>query len=58
MNRLYQISLSYACFGIEISPADKCVRVAPIARWMMGKDFIEIIEWIEKKNGTINYIEL
>jgi len=49
---LYQITLSYACFGIEIK-SNKVVEVAPIGRWMIGKSFIYVCEWVNRKGGII-----
>jgi len=50
---LYQITLSYACFGIEIKN-NKVVEVAPIGRWMIGKSFMHVCEWVNRKGGIIN----
>jgi hypothetical protein len=33
-------------------------RAPPIAMWMLGVDLEEIVKWVERKNGTINHIEL
>ena len=50
--RLYQIDLSYACFGVEVKD-DKVVFAAPIAKWMIGKSWTVVKIWIDKKRGSI-----
>jgi hypothetical protein len=52
---LYQITLSYACFGIEVEEG-MVVFAAPIAKWMVGKDLSYVEKWVKKKNGKIEKI--
>lgn len=49
---LYQVTLSYACFGVEVEN-DIVVNVAPIARWMVGKHLFNVTAWVMLKKGTI-----
>jgi len=47
----YQVTLSYCCFGIQAID-DRVTKVAPIGRWMIGKDIGRIIRIVEEKGGT------
>ncbi len=49
---LYQITLPYACFGIETN-GNVVVDAAPIGKWMIGKNIKEIARWVEGRGGTI-----
>lgn len=53
---LYQVTLPYACFGLEVA-GGRVVRVAPIAGWMLGKGGIEVRAWVARKHGTIELVE-
>ena len=55
MNRLYQVILPHACFGITATPR-RVMEAAPIGRWMIGKSFMYVCEWIAKKRGTIKLV--
>ena len=53
---LYQVTLFYACYGIEVGD-DGMIEVAPpIAKWMEGEFLLDIKEWVRKKGGTIERI--
>jgi len=56
--KLYQITIPYACFGIEVNEINVCVKAPPIARWMKGKSLKLITQWVERKNGTINIVNV
>lgn len=49
---LYHIDLPYACYGIEVKN-NRVVEAPPIAKWMEGKSFMFVAEWINKKGGKI-----
>jgi hypothetical protein len=56
MPALLQITLPYACAGIEtdgLDPCSRCTYAAPIFKWMIGKLLWEIKAWVTKKNGSI-----
>ena len=55
INMLYQITLLSCCFGIEVRN-NKIINSAPIGKWMIGKSFMYVAEWVNKKRGTINQI--
>jgi len=56
-DKLYRITLSYACAGIIVNPQNKVVKkAAPIFKWMIGKHIGEVKQWVEKKNGIINHL--
>jgi hypothetical protein len=44
------VSLPYATYGIEVR-GGRVVDAAPIAHWMIGKETSFIREWIHKKGG-------
>lgn len=57
MTTLYQVTLPRgACFGIEVK-GKKVVEAAPFGRWMIGKSFVYICEWIAKKRGTLKLVK-
>jgi len=48
----YYISVSWATFGIATK--DGIVKItAPIGKWMLGKTFIFIKQWVTNKKGII-----
>jgi len=50
--RLFQIDVGYACFGI-VSKDNVVINTAPIASWMKGKTLIEIKPWLIKKKAKV-----
>jgi hypothetical protein len=55
--QIYYISLSYATFGIVVDN-NIVIAAPPIAQWMIGKHINEIIDWVNRKHGTINNLIL
>lgn len=55
MSRLVRVDLPYACYGIEVE-GGVVVDAAPIANWMIRKDFAYCARWIEGKGGTWAYV--
>jgi hypothetical protein len=56
MIELYQVELSYACYGIVV--VDGVVTEAPpIARWMIGKTVQKILWWVLGKIGSMKVID-
>lgn len=51
-NPLIAIDLPYAYFYIEVENG-KVVGSAPLARWMIGKSFDRVKEWVEGKGGKV-----
>lgn len=56
-NKLFQIDLPYACFGIEVKDNKKIINAAPIGKWMIGKDLHKITIWVAKKGGKIKQVK-
>ena len=52
---LYQVTLPYACFGITVSN-NRVISAAPIGKWMIGKRFMIVCEWIDSKRGTLKEV--
>lgn len=50
--RWWRVELPYATFGIRFEGA-KVVEAAPIARWMIGKQYEAINAWVMSKGGTM-----
>ena len=47
---VYWISLTYATFILEVGQNKRIQKAAPIAKWAVGKNIKEIIEyWIRRK---------
>ena len=54
---LYQVTLPRgACFGITVK-GNHIADAAPIGRWMVGKSFVYVCEWIAKKHGTLEMLK-
>lgn len=51
------ISLSYATFAVDIDSEGNVYNAAPIGRWMIGKHWSTIDQWVKKKQGIIYYYE-
>ncbi len=52
---LYQITLPYACFGIDVID-NIVIEAPPIAKWMIGNSIGGVCLWVSKKNGTIKEV--
>ena len=48
----YQITLPYACFGVAVA-TNKVVDAPPIGKWMVGKSWAYVAEWVAKKHGSV-----
>lgn len=51
-SRWWRVELSYATFGVRFR-AGRVVEAAPIARWMVGKQYEEVLTWVQDKGGTM-----
>ena len=51
----YQVTLPYACFGIEVS-GGVVVGAAPVGKWMVGKSIVFVGEWIARKHGVLQRV--
>jgi len=49
MRYLYQITLKYACFGLEVEN-EIIIDAANIAKWTIGKNLKYVINYYKKKN--------
>ena len=50
---IYQVDIGYACFGVIVENG-YVTEAAPIAKWMIGKQWIDVTDWIlYKKHGKI-----
>ena len=56
MKEAYQISLSYACGGIEVEN-NVITKTAPIFNWMLGKSLNIVQTWVFNKKGSIIQIK-
>jgi hypothetical protein len=50
--KLYQVQLNYATFGL-CTVNNIITTVAPIGKWMIGKNITEIKNWIAYKKGRL-----
>jgi len=57
LRQIYQITLSYATYGIIVDNGI-VIHAPPIAQWMIGKHINEIMDWVNRKHGTIDNIIL
>jgi len=49
---LYRIVFKHACFGV-IEKNGIVIKVAPIGKWMMGKEISVIENWVISRKGKI-----
>src|SRR5262245_39153117 len=50
------VTLPYAAFGIEVDECNIVRDAAPIGRWMVGKHLHAVAAWVERKEGTIQWL--
>lgn len=54
---MLSITLPYACFGAVIDDeTGRCIRVAPLGRWMLGRAPQVIVRWVSSKGGTVERV--
>lgn len=49
---LYQIKVSYACFGI-VAKNGVVVEAAPIAKWTVGKDIQYVLNYYRTRKRAV-----
>lgn len=54
----YQIDIKYACFGIRTDTGMMIIEAPPIAKWMEGHHLDDIEEWVHKKDGIIEMLDV
>ena len=54
--KIYQITLPYACFGIQVKNG-VVKKSAPIGKWMIGKKIQFVENWIKNKKGKIEELK-
>lgn len=52
LDELWQVQLPYATFGIIVE-RNKVIEAAPIGRWMIGRSFMSIGNWVGQKGGKL-----
>lgn len=50
---MLHVDLPYACYGLVFNDNNICIRAPPIARWMIGKQFTEIEQWLNQKHAKL-----
>lgn len=55
--RIYQITTSYACFGIITNQEGQIIETAPIAAWAKGRDISEVLHYFMTKKKA-NIVEI
>ena len=53
---LYRVTLKYACFGVEDNDNRVIIHAADIAKWAVGKRFIDFAKWVASKRGQIEQL--
>ena len=54
---LVRITVPYACFGILVDANGWVVFAPPIARWMIGKHWREVVRWLDTKHAKWDRLE-
>lgn len=54
--RWYWVSLPYATYGIAVDSRGEVIDCPPIARWMNGKHWPTVREWVIGKGGTTKHL--
>lgn len=53
--RIYQVTIGTLCYGVHVEGI--YVReAAPVARWMRGKRWDDVKDWISRKGGTFQKV--
>ena len=55
---LWRIKLPYATFGIFVKDDIISYPIAPIGNWMIGKSFDFVKQWVNKKDGSLECLDL
>ena len=55
VTKQYWVKVSGINFGIEVE-GTQVVEAPPFGKWMVGKSFVYVCEWIAKKHGTIEQV--
>lgn len=53
--KLLDIDLPYANFGVLLNGDDVAIKAPPIAGWMVGKHKMEIVRWVANKGGRVRF---
>ena len=56
MTKLYQVTLPYACFGVEVD-GFTIVNATPIGRWMINKSLDFVTTWVKRKGGSVDDLQ-
>jgi len=51
--KTYWVNLPWAKYAVTIDSSDVVVHTAPIADWMIGKDWLFCEAWLAKRNARI-----
>lgn len=49
MRKCYQVDVGYACAGVVVD-GERVVEAAPIFKWMVGKSWKYVQNWIKNKD--------
>ena len=47
---IMDIDVGYACYWVEAEGVT-VTKAPPIARWMIGRHIMEVLEWVASKHG-------
>ena len=56
--RLYQVTASYFCAGIEVDDSGIIMHSAPILAWSRGKTFHWFSQYCVKKGWSVNELPM
>jgi hypothetical protein len=55
---LYRCTLHGACFGLLVAEGGRVYRAALIARWAEGKPLARFLEWVSKRGGSVDLVQV
>jgi len=53
MEVLYQVTTSYAVFGVVTDTEGRVIAAAPIAKWAIGKNIRTVIKYFKSKRAKV-----
>ena len=52
MDQWVWVSLPYATYGVAVRDG-RVVAAAPIARWMVGRRWLDVLGWLRRKGAVV-----
>jgi hypothetical protein len=54
--KFFRVTLPYACYGVIVR-AGLIVKIAPIAKWAIGRALEFFVQWVQRKGGIVEEVK-